>query len=168
MNLTALPDGRAARYPQTVAYTDRRNGELKNTQRPQRVQVVADRLSNGACAPRGSMARFRPAHARYGTSTHSVPLNRSAIDAGQSAAAPATDPDHRQADYFLRLLTQNCARIDRQIGQYQKVIAIAETRGAVDYGRRLRQMMRIEEQERQTVEGLIDRLQRRFPLAPLG
>jgi hypothetical protein len=29
MTLTALPDGCAARYSQTVAYADRRNGELR-------------------------------------------------------------------------------------------------------------------------------------------
>jgi hypothetical protein len=168
MNLTALPDGRAARYPQTVAYADRRNGELTNTQRPQRVQAVTDRVPNGACASRGSVAQLRPAYARQGNSTSLVPMNRPAVNAGPSAAAPAVDADQRQAQYFLRLLVQSCLRIEQQIDRYQKAIVMAEASGAVDHGRRLRRAMRVEQQERHTLTKLIDRLRRRFPPFPLG
>ena len=134
MNLTALPDGRAARDLQTVAYADRRNGQLGNTQR-------APRVPNGSSASRGSVTQLRPA--------------------GQSA-----DPDHLQADYFLRLLVPSCRQLDCQIDQHQKAIAIAETRGNTDDAHRIRQLLRIDEQERQTLKALIDRLQRRFPVPP--
>jgi hypothetical protein len=145
MNLTALPDGRAARDSQTVANADRRSGQH---------------------ASRGSVAQLRPAYARQGNSTTSVPMNRPAVDAGQSAE-PA-DPDHLQADYFLRLLIPSCRQIDRKIDQYQKAIAIAETRGAPEDAHRIRRMLRIDEQERQTLKALIDGLQRRFPVRSRG
>ena len=167
MNLTALPDGRAARDSQIVAYADRRNGQLRNTQRPPHVQTVADRVPNGASASRGSVTQLRPASARQGNSTTSVPMNRPAMDAGQSAE-PAADPDHLQADYFLRLLIPSCRQIDRKIDQHHKAIAIAETRGEPDHADRIRGMLRIDEQERQTLKALIDGLQRRFPVPPCG
>jgi hypothetical protein len=167
MHLTALPDGHAARDSQTVAYADRRNGPLRNTRRSPDVQTVADHVSNDACASRGSVAQLRAAYARQGSSTTSVPLNRPAIDAGQPAE-PAADPDHLQADYFLRLLIPSRRRIDRKIDQHQKAIAIAETRGAPEHADRIRRMLRVDEQERQTLNALIDRLQRRFPVPPLG
>jgi hypothetical protein len=160
MNLTALPDGRAARDSQTVAYADRRNG-------PPHVQSVADRVPNGAYPSRGSVAALRPAYARQGNSTTSVSMNRPAMDAGQSAE-PAADPDQLQADYFLRLLITSCRRIDRKIDQHHKAIAIAEARGAPDHAHRIRRMLRIDEQERQTLKALIDGLQRRFPVPLRG
>jgi hypothetical protein len=163
MNLTSLPDGRAARDSQTVADADLRNGQLRNTQR----LTVAERVPNGACASRGSVAQLTPAYARQGNSTTSVPMDRPAIDAGQSAEL-AADPDHLQADYFLRLLIPSCRRIDRKIDQHHKAIAIAETRGASDHADRIRRMLRIDEQERQTLKALIDGLQRRFPVPPRG
>jgi hypothetical protein len=67
MNLTASPDGRAARESQTVAYADRRNGQVRNTHLPPHVQTVAERVPNGACASRGSVAALMPAYARQGT-----------------------------------------------------------------------------------------------------
>lgn len=42
----------------------------------------------------------------------SLAMNRSAGDVDSFAAAPET-ADHRQADYFLRLLTQSRRLIDR-------------------------------------------------------
>lgn len=78
-------------------------------------------------------------------------------------ARPQLDADHRQADYFLRLLTQGCVLIERQIDRYQKAIAVAEGSGAVDHSRRLRRVMRVEQQEQQKLKGMIDRLQHRFP-----
>lgn len=153
MNLTVLPDGRAGRYAQTVAYADRRDGGLTKTQRPQRVQAVADRVPNATCGSRASMTRPRP---------------RFAVRADQSAAVPAVDADNRQAEYFLHLLAEGCRRIDEQIDRYQKAITVAEASGAVDHGRRLRRAMRLEQQERLTLTGLIDRLHRRFSLPRLG
>jgi hypothetical protein len=138
MNLTALPDGGAARDSQTVAHEGRRRGQH---------------------ASRGSVAQLRPAYARQGNSTTSI--------AGQSVE-PAADPDQLQADYFLRLLIPSCRQIDRKIDQYQKAIAIAETRGAADDAHRIRRMLRIDEKERQTLKALIDGLQQRFPVPSRG
>jgi len=163
MNLTALPDGRAACDSQTVAYADL----LTNTQRPPHVQTVAEHVPNGACASRDSVAQLRPAYARQGNSTTSVPMNPPAVDVGQSAE-PAADPDHLQADYFLRLLIPSCRRIDRKIDQHHKAIAIAETRCDHDHADRIRRLLRIDEEERQTLKELIDGLQRRFPVPPGG
>jgi hypothetical protein len=78
-----------------------------------------------------------------------------------SAAAPAT-PDDRQAEYFLRLLTQNRLRIEQRIDDHQKAIAAAEARGKSEDVRRHRQLTLIEEQDRRTVANLIDNLQQRF------
>ena len=132
-------------------------------------QGIRDRPAqrNRARASRGNVAQLRPAYARQGNSTTTVPMDRPAIDAGQPAE-PAADRDHLQADYFLRLLIPSRRRIDRKIAQHHKAIAIAETRGAPDHAHRIRRMLRIDEQERQTVKALIDGLQRRFPVPPRG
>jgi hypothetical protein len=78
-----------------------------------------------------------------------------------SAAAPAT-ADDRQAEYFMRLLTQS-QRIEQRIDYHQKATATAEARGKTEEVRRHRQMTLIEEQDRRTVADLIDNLQQRFP-----
>jgi hypothetical protein len=153
MNLTALPDGRAARDSQTVADADRRNGQLTS-------------VPNGARASR-SVAQRTPAYARQGNSTTAVPMNRVAMDVGRSAE-PAADRDHLQAAYFLRLLIPSYRQIDRKIDEHHKAIAIAETRGEPDDADRIRRMLRIDEEERQTLKALIDGLQRRFPVPPGG
>lgn len=173
MNFAALTDGRGARSPHTPAYADRHNGQLKNAQPPQLAQAVAERLSKGARDQRartcrGSMARSRPDYVRQGKPTSSMTINRPAANVDHFAAVSAAEADSRQADYFLRLLAQSCRQIDRRIDVYQRAIAIAETSGAVDHADGIRRVIRIEEQERQTLNGLIDRLQRRFPLLPRG
>ena len=89
------------------------------------------------------------------------------MDAGQYAE-PAAVPDHLQAEYFLSLLIPSCRRIDRKIDQHHKAIVIAETRGAPDHADRIRRMLRVDEQERETLKALIDSLQRRFPVPPRG
>lgn len=170
MNFAALPDGRAARSPHTPAYADRRNGQLTNAQRPPRVPAAAQHLSNGAHdrsarTPRAGTARSGSVDVGQGKSMSSMTTNR---PADHSAAVPATEADHRQADYFLRLLTHSFRRVDHRIDGYQRAIATAETSGAVDHACGIQRMMLIEEQERQTLKGLIDRLQRRFPVRPSG
>jgi hypothetical protein len=173
MDFAALPDGRTARYPRTPAYADRPNGQLKSTQRPHRVQAVADTLSNGARdqsarTHHGSAARSRPVYGRQRRSMSSMTMSWPAAGAGHFAVVPAAEADSRQADYFLRVLAQSHRQIDQRIDEYQRAIAIAETSGAVDHARRILRMMRIEEEERQTLMGLIDRLRRRFPIHPQG
>ncbi len=75
----------------------------------------------------------------------------------------AETADHLQADYFLRLLTQNRRLIDHRIDEFRKAIATSEAKGDVDAAGNVRRMMLIEEQERQTLDGLIEQLHRRFP-----
>jgi hypothetical protein len=84
-----------------------------------------------------------------------------------SANAPAT-ADRLQAGYFMRLLTQTRVRIGDRIDAYQKAISNSEASGDAEYVPGLRRMMRAEEQNRQAVEGLIENLQRRFPVRSPG
>jgi hypothetical protein len=134
---------------------------LINTQRPQLTQAAAERRWNSARernvrTPHPSTPRSRSVHARQGKSVSSL-----------TAAAPAT-ADHRQAEYFVRLLTQSRQRIDQRINNYQRAIAVSEASGDTENIRGLRRMARVEEQDRETVGGLIESLQRRFPVRAPG
>jgi hypothetical protein len=80
-----------------------------------------------------------------------------------TTAAPAT-ADHRQAEYFVCLLTQNRQQIDQRIENYHRAIAISEASGDTENARGFRRMARSEEQDRQSVGDLIENLQRRFPV----
>jgi hypothetical protein len=90
-------------------------------------------------------------------------MNPPAGDVDLSAAVSET-ADQRQADYFLRLLTQSRRISDHRVDQYQKAIATAESNGDVDGAASFRRMVRAEEQDRQTLDVLIENLLRRFPL----
>ena len=92
----------------------------------------------------------------------SVTMNRPARDVTPSAAAVET-ADHRQADYFRRLLAQSRRHIEHRLGEYHKAIVTAEAAGDAEGAGSLRRMARVEEQERKTLEGLMENLQRRFP-----
>ncbi len=74
--------------------------------------------------------------------------------------------DQRQADYFLRLLTQNRRLIDQRIDRYHKAIAVADAKGDAESACVFRRSARIEEQERKALDGLIENLQRRFVVQP--
>ncbi len=92
----------------------------------------------------------------------SVTVNRQARDVTLSAAAVET-ADHRQADYFRRILVQSRRQIEHRLGEYQKAIAVAEAAGDAEGADGLRRMARSEERERQALDGMIENLQRRFP-----
>ncbi|HYB81632.1 MAG TPA: hypothetical protein VED43_08285 [Mycobacterium sp.] len=92
-----------------------------------------------------------------------VGMDRPAGDAGASAAAEADTADRRQADYFVRLLTQSRRLVDHRIDEYQKAIAVSEANGDVEGAGNFRRIARIEEEDRQTLDGLIEKLRRRFP-----
>jgi hypothetical protein len=88
---------------------------------------------------------------------------------GDVDRATATEvADRRQADYFLRLLSQNRRLVDHRIDGYHKAIAIAEANGDTEGACGLRRMARIEEQDRTTLDGLIENLHRRFPPRAAG
>jgi hypothetical protein len=120
------------------------------------IRSVAGHVSNGVRDRRG-----RPPHS---SAVRPAPVNvRQPGANAEFPAAAAAAADHRQADYFRRVLAQSRRHIDHRLGEYQKAIATAEAAGDAEGAGSLRRMARAEEQERQTLEGLIDKLQRRFP-----
>lgn len=84
-----------------------------------------------------------------------------AVERVADVAAPDT-ADQLQADYFVRLLTGRRGLIDLRIGECQRKIATAEVKSDVDAVVNLRRELRIAEQDRQTLDALIDKLCRRF------
>lgn len=100
-----------------------------------------------------------------------APMFALAVDPPAGDAALSDTADHLQADYFVRTLIQQRRLIDHRIEEYQKAIAISEADGDVDGAGVFRRMALSEESDRQTVDGLLDKLRRRFPLgdvAPLS
>ena len=99
-------------------------------------------------------------------------MNRPAAGVDQVAAAAAEAADRRQAEYYLRVLSQECLQIHRRIAKYQAATARYESRGGVDDARRCRRMIRKEEHDRDRLEGMIAALHLRFRppgvLAPQG
>lgn len=106
-----------------------------------------DRKPHG---PHSSTPHSRSVHVPQGKSVSSL-----------TVAAPAT-ADDRQADYFMRLLTQSRQAIEQRIDAHQKAIAAAEACGNLHDVRRHRQLTLTAEQDRRTVADLIDNLRRRF------
>ena len=113
--------------------------------------------------PRPSTARTGSAHVRQGVPVPALPANRPAGDVDRATATPDT-ADQCQAEYFLRLLSQNRRLIDHRIDGYHRAIAIAEANGDTEGACALRRTARIEEQDRKTLDGLIENLHRRFPV----
>ncbi len=93
-------------------------------------------------------------------------LNRPAGDV--EAASANETADYLQAEYFLRLLAQNRRHIDHRIAEYQKAIATAQAAGDTEGAATLRRMEHGEELDRQTLDGLIQNLRRRFPVGAPG
>jgi hypothetical protein len=117
---------------------------------------VAGHVSNGVRDRRGRQPRS--------SAVRPAPVNfRQPAANAESPAAAAAAADHRQADYFRRVLVQSRRHLDHRLGEYQKAIATAEAAGDADGAGSLRRMARVEERERQTLDGLIGKLQRRFP-----
>ena len=86
-----------------------------------------------------------------------------AVGEVEPAATVAEAADQRQADYFLRLLSQNRRVIEHRIEGYHKAIASADASGNTEGAYGLRRMARIDEREREMLSGLIENLHRRFP-----
>jgi hypothetical protein len=130
--------------------------------------VAAHRSSGGrdrrTPKSRRSMVRSEPARGSQANSTPSLTVSLPAGGADSPSAVPGTG-DHRQADYFLRLLAQSRRLIEHRIEQYHKAITTAESNGDVEGAANFRRTVRIEEQDRQVVEGLIESLRRRFASA---
>ncbi len=80
-----------------------------------------------------------------------------------SSSARREQADRLQADYFLRLLTQNLRLIDNRIVGYRAAVAAAEASGDVVGARAFRRMTLGEEDDRRDVDGMIVGLLGRFP-----
>ena len=119
--------------------------------------VAGHRLGGGrdqrGRRPRSSTVRPGPVDVRQGE---------------ESAFAAHETADQLQAEYFLRLLVQSRHHVDHRIGKYQKAIAAAEAAGDTESVSGLRRMACAEEQDRQTLDRLIENLRMRFPVRAPG
>jgi len=131
------------------------------------VRSSTRRRSNGARDPGAGEPRGRAARPEWGYADQGTPVSARAIDPSpadaNSTAALAETADYLQADYFLQLLTQNRRLSDRRIEQYRKAIAASEANGDIEGAYGLRCRAHIEEEDRATLDGLIENLHRRFP-----
>jgi hypothetical protein len=114
--------------------------------------------------PHPGTVRPGPVHAHQ---TGVMPANRPTSDVDRATAVAAA-ADLRQADYFLRLLSQNRRLVEHRIEGYHKAIFSAEASGNTEGASGLRRLARVEEQERDTLTGLIEKLRRRFPTRNAG
>lgn len=76
-------------------------------------------------------------------------------------AAPDT-ADQLQADYFIRMFAQRRRLLDQRIEEYQRAIATAEAKSDADAVCGFGRLTSIEEHDRQMLDGMIDKLCRRF------
>lgn len=81
-------------------------------------------------------------------------------------AAEAVAGDRRQAEYFMALLKLNLQRVDHRIEKCRAAIAFSQAAGDIENVIGFRDLLRLEQQERQAVEVMIANLRRRF--APPG
>lgn len=108
-------------------------------------------------AQRPAAGATRPESGRIAAESPATERTAAAVD----PAAPDT-ADQLQADYFLRLLVQRRRLIDQRIEDYQRAIATAEAKGDVDAVCGFRRLTRIEEHDRQMLDGMLGKLSRRF------
>lgn len=112
-------------------------------------------------------ARDRRGRRPQGGAVAALTVHRPAREVEPSAAAAET-ADRLQASYFLRMLAQRRSHVDQRIGEYQKAIALADAARDAEGAGNLRRLARLEIQDRQTLDGLIENLRRRFPVRAAG
>jgi hypothetical protein len=106
-------------------------------------------------------AASRPETTRQGQEpSRPAPALERAADA--LASATPDSADQLQADYFVRLLAGRRGFMDQRIEEYQRKIGTAEAKGDLDAVANLRRLVRVAEQDRRTLDVLIDKLRRRF------
>lgn len=152
---TELPVERKKRWTSLVCLTSVMRARSQRTARVVPVTVAG--------TTRGAAVRPGPGRVRQAGSA--VTAGRT-VGAVNRATVVADTADQRQADYFLRLLTQNRRLIGQRIEGYHKAIAVAEARGDAESAGVFRRTARAEEQERKTLDSLIENLQRRFVVQP--
>lgn len=87
----------------------------------------------------------------------------------RAGATRRPDADHRQAAHYIAVLNQHLRRIDRRIVKCLDAIASSVTAGDIDNIHGFRSLLKIEQQERRLVEGLLENLRSRFlPAAGSG
>lgn len=127
-----------------------------------------ERGSRSSATHRSANARDRrgrrahTAAVRADSARHGQETSRPAPAAAALAAAAPDTADELQADYFVRLLAGRCGLIDQRIDEYQRKIRTAEAKGDSDAVANYRRLMRMAEQERRTLDTLIDKLRCRF------
>lgn len=84
-------------------------------------------------------------------------------DAPQRTYAAGGTADHRQAEYFLDLLLQRRRLTDERIAEYRRAGVAAQNSGDAERAYGLRRLAHGEEQDRRTLDRLIENLHRRFP-----
>jgi hypothetical protein len=89
-------------------------------------------------------------------------MNRHSAPTDGAADAAVATADDRQAEYYLRLLSQICRRTNRRISMYERAIDAAHADGDFGYACTFKYLTNIEQRDRKILEGLIDELQRRF------
>lgn len=118
-------------------------------------------------APRPINSRDRRARRPHANVVRPEPAR---LGQGRSPLAPSRDADpsapdaadQSQADYFMRLLLQNRRLSEQRLDDYQKAIIAAQAGGDVEAVCNLRRMARIEEQDRDSLDGMLEKLRRRF------
>ncbi|HEY3996699.1 MAG TPA: hypothetical protein VGM40_12145 [Mycobacterium sp.] len=123
-------------------------------------RAAAARSSTGTLERPARRSRAVPARAKpqqFGQG----PSPAATVEVDPGATAP-DDADHQQADYFLHLLAGRRRLIDHRVDEYQKAIVAAEANRDVEAACNFRRMVRLEIQDRQTVDGMIEKLRRRF------
>ncbi|MCV7029292.1 hypothetical protein [Mycobacterium sherrisii] len=141
------------RAPTDIACLFQRHGSgLDPAHRP---NVVRDRPAHG---PAAGALHAETVHQR--TTIPARAVERADVDA---IPVPAADSaDNLQAEYFIHLLAQRRRAIHDRIIEYQDAIATAESRGDVEAAFVFRRTLRLLEHDWQTLDGMIDRLRRRF------
>ncbi|MGF2945858.1 hypothetical protein ACQV26_12070 [Mycobacterium sp. Lab-001] len=84
-------------------------------------------------------------------------------DAPQRVCATGVTADRRQAEYFLNLLLQRRHLIDERIAEHRRAGVAAQNSGDAERAYGMRRMAHGEEQDRRTLDRLIENLRRRFP-----
>lgn len=136
--------------------------------REQMEYASAERVSRYPQNPIGyrpSDPRDRNARTSRARPARSTPVHRprekplASVDSG--APVPNT-ADQNQAGYFLGVLVQYRRLLDQRIQKHRKTITRCEADGDLEGACAVRQLISMEQQDSQTVDGLIANLQRRF------
>ncbi|WP_240629677.1 hypothetical protein [Mycobacterium colombiense] len=128
-------------------------------------------LSHERGAPAGATHRSAGARDRRGRRVHTAAVRAESARQAQEPPRPAPaagalagpdTADELQADYYVRLLASRRGLIDQRIDEYLRKIGTAQAKGDLDAVANYRRLARIAEQDRRTLDALIDKLRRRF------